>query len=70
MLTLFPSGLGALGCWYIPEAWAKLGSQDGLSWELTDLGRIYQPMSPAPWTWHACSPLHGPNLRSQGVLLQ
>ena len=31
MLTLFPSGLGALGCWYIPEAWAGLVPKDGLS---------------------------------------
>ena len=32
MLTLFPSGLGALGCWHIPEAWAGLVPKDGQSW--------------------------------------
>ena len=32
MLTLFPSGLGALGCWHIPKAWAGLVPKDGLSW--------------------------------------
>ena len=32
MPTLFPSGLGALGCWHIPEAWAGSVPKDGLSW--------------------------------------
>ena len=32
MLTLFPSGLGDLGCCHIPEAWAGLVPKDGLSW--------------------------------------
>ena len=32
MSTLFPSGLGDLGCWHIPEAWAGLFPEDGLSW--------------------------------------
>ena len=34
---------------------------------LTELGRTCQPMSPAPWTWRACSPLHRPTtFRSRG----
>ena len=32
MPTLFPSGLGDLGCCHIPEAWAGLVPKDGLSW--------------------------------------
>ena len=31
MSTLFPSGLGGLGCCHIPEAWAGLVPKDGLS---------------------------------------
>ena len=31
MSTLFPSGLGDLGCCHIPEAWAGLFPKDGLS---------------------------------------
>ena len=32
MLTLFPSGLGALGCWHIPEGCTGLVPKDGLLW--------------------------------------
>ena len=32
MSTLFPSGLGDLGCCHIPEAWAGSFPKDGLSW--------------------------------------
>ena len=32
MSTVFPSGLGNLGCSHIPEAWAGLFPKDGLSW--------------------------------------
>ena len=64
MLTLFPSGLGALDCWHIPgQAWFPRMDYHGAD----RAGRIYQPMSPAPWTWRACSPLQGPTTsRSRG----
>ena len=50
MLTLFPSGLGDLGCCHIPEAWAGLVPKDRLSqgW----------------WSWGGCASQwalpHGP----------
>ena len=47
-LLAYPWSLGRLGS----RGWTVMG--------LMELGRMYQPMSPAPWTWRACSPLHGP----------
>ena len=66
MLTLFPSGLGDLGCCHIPEAWAPCfprmdchgadGAGEGV---------------PAPWSRWACSPLPRPTTsRSRRTLLQ
>ena len=49
MPTLFPSGLGDLGCWHIPEAWVPRWTVVGL----TELGEMCWPMSPAP---QACVP--------------
>ena len=43
-----------------------LGAEGG-----REVGRMHQPMNPAPWTWWACSPLHQPTTsRSWRVLLQ
>ena len=43
-----------------PWSLGSLGSQGWTVMGLTELGRVCQPMSPAPWIWWACSPLHGP----------
>ena len=54
-----------------PWSLGRLGSQGWTVMGLTELGRVCQPMSPAAWTWWACSPLHRPTTSgSKQVLLQ
>ena len=65
MLTLFPSGLGDLGCWHIPEAWVPRWTVVGRqSWERC-AGQWALPHRPACLLPSA--PAH--NLQIQGVLL-
>ena len=54
-----------------PWSLGRLVSQGWTVMGLTELGRMCQPMNPAPWTWRACSPLHQPTtFRSGQILLQ
>ena len=62
MPTLFPSGLGALGCWHIPEAWDCHGA-DGA-------GEDVPANEPCPVDLACLLPsARAHNLQIQGVLL-
>ena len=52
-----PLRLRWLGLLSHPWSLGRLGSQGWTVMGLTELGRMCQPMSSAPWTWHACFPL-------------
>ena len=58
MPTLFPSGLGDLGSWHIPEAWVPWMDCRGAD----RAGGDVLANEPCPMGLHACSPLHWPTI--------
>ena len=70
MLTLFPSGLGPLGSWHIPEGCTGLVPKDWLLWA-DGAGEDVPANEPCPMDLACLFPsAQAHNLQIQGVLLQ